>query len=301
MIWATILVIVAVVVILPFAFEAQRMQINDDMRRRSSGRFSGPTHFRWHGPENGPVIVAVHGLTTPSIVWHGVIPHLTSQGFRVLAYDLPGRGFSDVAHGPHSIGILCDQLRDLLLTQKITQPVVLLGYSMGASIVTAYAAAHRDQVRSVLLLAPAGVVMREALFDRLCRILPGTGDWMHAAFAAGRARRGSQKPAEIAQMQTFQLARRGYLPAVLASRRGALTEILEREHRILAKQKVPVGAIWAEMDSVIPLVAMGQLAAWNGAAHHDCVAGASHGVPYTHPDAVAVAILAMLAVHDQIS
>jgi len=89
------------------------------------------THYRWHGPIDGPVIVAVHGLTTPATVWNGMIPFLTAQGYRVLSYDLYGRGFSDAPSGAQNIAFFTRQLGELLADQEITDAVTLMGYSMG--------------------------------------------------------------------------------------------------------------------------------------------------------------------------
>ena len=42
----------------------------------------------------GQIVVLVHGFSTPSIVWKGIVPYLTSAGYDVIAYDHFGRGFS---------------------------------------------------------------------------------------------------------------------------------------------------------------------------------------------------------------
>ena len=97
------------------------------------------------------------------------------------------------------------------------------------------------------------------------------------------------KPAPLAEMQAFQLSRRGYLLAVLASRRGALSGRLEIAHRKLGREDVPVWAFWGREDTTIPLSAMGTLVMWNRAVHNDDIAGAGHGLPYTHADELAAA------------
>jgi pimeloyl-ACP methyl ester carboxylesterase len=170
----------------------------------------------------------------------------------------------------------------------------LMGYSMGGSIVTAFAAAEPDRVSRVLLVAPAGMQTRAPMFDRLCCVLPGVGDWMHASFAAGRVRRASitsPKPSDIAGMQAFQLARLGYLPAVLASQRGALSERQSQAHRTLGRLGILVVAVWGRLDKTIPLSAMGKLSEWNRDVRHEEVADAGHSLPYTHPEATVRALL----------
>ncbi len=298
MIWLFIGLIAAAIAALPFVFETQRRVVDAQMRDRAKGSFAqlpaGVTHYRWHGPADGPVLVAVHGLTTPAIVWDGMIPLLTAQGYRILSYDLYGRGFSDAPSGAQDVAFFTEQLGNLLADQGITDAVTLMGYSMGGSIVTAFAAGHPDRVSRVLLVAAAGMEIRTPMFDRLCRALPVFGDWMHAGFAAGRVRRGafaSPKPADIADMQAFQLARRGYLPAVLASQRGALSEGQFEAHRTLGRLGIPVVAVWGRLDRTIPLSAMGKLTEWSRDVRHEEVADAGHALPYTHPVATVRALL----------
>ena len=299
MIWVTVFFVLVVVgAAVPVLQERGRRRMTPELRKRADGRFAklsaGQTHYQWSGGARGSVIVLVHGLTTPSIVWDAITPALTGLGFRVLRYDLYGRGYSDAPKGTQDMGFFTRQLGDLLADQGVTQDITLMGYSMGASIVTAYAAANPHAVARVILVAPAGIEMTEPLFERFCRIVPVLGDWAHGVFAAARARRGAVKPAPLAQMQAFQLSRRGYLPAVLASRRGALSGRLEIAHRKLGREDVPVWAFWGREDTTIPLSAMGTLVMWNRAVHNDDIAGAGHGLPYTHADALAAAITGMM-------
>lgn len=286
------------VAVLPRVIEQRRHEITPELRKRAEGQFAqlsqGKTHFQWAGGVRGPVIVMIHGLTTPQIVWDGITPELTALGFRVLRYDLYGRGFSDAPVGAQSIAFFNQQLSDLLADQKVTENITLMGYSMGGSIAAAYSAAHPDRVARVILVAPAGIEEHVSRFDRLCRCLPAVGDWMHGMFAAGRMRRGSQKPADIAGMQDFQLSRRGFLPAVLSSRRHALTQTQEAAHRSLGRDDIPVWAIWGREDKTIPLAAMGTLTRWNRAVQHDDIAGAGHGLPYTHAAELAASVGVML-------
>ena len=60
---------------------------------------SGNIYYQWHSPTveaNGEIIILVHGFSTPSFVWKGILEDLQSSGFKILAYDHFGRGFSSV-------------------------------------------------------------------------------------------------------------------------------------------------------------------------------------------------------------
>jgi pimeloyl-ACP methyl ester carboxylesterase len=160
MTWLVILIaFAAALAVFPFLRERQRIAMTPALRKKAEGQFAklsdGLTHYSWSGGARGPVIVAVHGLTTPGIVWSAVTPILTGLGFRVLSYDLYGRGFSDAARGKQNLDFFVRQLDELLADQKVSDNITLMGYSMGGSILTAFAAAQTHRIARVLLIAPA--------------------------------------------------------------------------------------------------------------------------------------------------
>ena len=106
-----LVVLVSLIIVLPFAFESRRKVMGPEDRRDAPGEFielsQGITHYQWHGPVRGPIAVCVHGLTTPSFVWQGLTAGLTAMGYRVLTYDLYGRGYSDRPKGDQTDAFFC--------------------------------------------------------------------------------------------------------------------------------------------------------------------------------------------------
>lgn len=279
---------------LPFLIERMRPTIGPTARHGADGDFAqlsqGVTHYRWVGPTRGPVAVVIHGLATPSVAMEGVAEGLGAMGYRALIYDLYGRGLSDAVPGAQDRAYFLRQLSDLLAHQNAMEELTLVGYSMGASIATAFAAENTHRIRRVIMLAGAGVQTGESGFARFCRRTPLLGDWVHGMFVKRRILsaipKGTRRPSvqKVLMAQRQELHRRGYLPAILSSRRGILSEVQEAEHRKLGREDVPVVAIWAENDQVIPISALGVLAQWNRAARQEVVEGADHALPYTHDE-----------------
>ncbi|MGJ8622027.1 MAG: alpha/beta fold hydrolase [Yoonia sp.] len=301
--WVVVFFVVAGLVMLavwPFYLERRRERIGPDARHKSKGAFArlsqGVTHYRWTGSARGPVAIVVHGLATPMQSVEPVAKALGDLGYRVLIYDLYGRGLSDAPRGKQNRAYFLRQLSDLLQYLGLDEDVTLAGYSMGGAIVTAYAAENHFAVKQVILVAPAGIIINENRFARFCRRVPLLGDWVHAAFAGSRIRRSiptrgaTPEVDAVLRAQRKELNRRGYLPSILASRRGMLAELQEREHRQLYRKGIPVCAVWAGLDPIIPQRAIGRLAEWNRNARHEVVNSADHAMPYTHGDAVAKAM-----------
>lgn len=300
-------VVLGVLVLLaltPVVKERLRPAIGPRQRAGAEGEFArlsqGVTHYKWVGPVRGPVAVVVHGLASPSVAMEGVAEGLGNRGYRVLTYDLYGRGLSDAPAGRQNRAFFLRQLSDLLTCLGVSEEITCVGYSMGGSIVTAFAAENPHRISRVILLASAGIATNESEFSSFCRRVPVLGDWVHGMFVRRRILSAipfdSASPyvQKVLAAQRAELSRRGYLPAILSSRRGLLAETLEKDHRKLGREDVPVVAIWAEDDTVIPISALGVLAQWNRIARQEVVAGADHAVTYTHPgellDALAKAI-----------
>lgn len=296
-----VLLVLAAVIATPILIERNRSTMNDAVRGRAPGKFAeltrGVTHYDWFGPAQGRIAVCIHGLTTPSPVWRGITKGLALMGYRTLVYDLYGRGYSDRPRGVQDRQFFLTQLEELLEHQGVTDGITLLGYSMGGSIATCFAAAFPDRVDRLILLAPAGMgLTRNQLMDFVAKT-PVIGDWLMLALFPYLFRRGIKAERNqitavpfICETQDDQLNFKGYVAAVLSSRRGILTDVLRDEHRAIRAAGIPVLAIWGEDDQVIPATAIGHLAEWNRLAEHEVVPQANHGLPYTHSTQVITAI-----------
>ena len=72
-------------------------ELTDKEREKYPGKFielsSGVTHYDIEGDEDGEVIVLVHGFSVPMFCWDPTFEMLVKEGYRVLRYDLFGRGY----------------------------------------------------------------------------------------------------------------------------------------------------------------------------------------------------------------
>jgi len=306
LLYLIIFVWLLILAIWPFYVERRRPRVGPTERHGAEGEFArlsqGVTYFRWIGPARGPVAVLINGMANPMIAVEKIAEGLGEQGYRVLVYDLYGRGLSDAPRGPQNRAFFMRQLSDLMAYHELREEITIAGYSVGGTIATAYAAEYPHMVKQVILIAPGGIITSERRFGRFCRRVPLLGDWVHGMFAEGRIKKTipehgpTQYTDKVYRTQRKQVQRRGYLPALLATRRGILTEVQEKEHRSLGRQGIAVCAVWAAEDTIVPLRAMGQLAEWNRAARQEMVELAGHDLTYTHPDQTNTALRSVL--HD---
>ncbi|KAI0941145.1 hypothetical protein AcV7_002788 [Taiwanofungus camphoratus] len=99
----------------------------------------GTVRYWLVGPHNGTRVVLIHGLSVPAIIWKDVAPALAASGFRVLLYDLYGRGYSDAPQTTYDAGLYTTQLA-LLMQYVGWDRAHLAGVSMGGGIAAAFAA-----------------------------------------------------------------------------------------------------------------------------------------------------------------
>ncbi|GAA0464264.1 hypothetical protein Aca07nite_25990 [Actinoplanes capillaceus] len=91
-------------------------------------------------PGDGPVVLAVHGITANALSWTSVARELRGR-VRLIAPDLRGRAGS--AHLPGPFGMAA-HITDLIAVSEyfgVERPA-LVGHSMGAFVVAVTAAAH---------------------------------------------------------------------------------------------------------------------------------------------------------------
>ncbi len=111
---------------------------------------------------SGPLLVLVHGITENRHSWDPITAALAVD-HRVLRVDLRGHGQSPIAESYGVAQMAAD------IAELVDEPPLLVGHSLGGTVVTAYAAQFPTRgvvnIDQTLNLAPmqAGLVQQEAL------------------------------------------------------------------------------------------------------------------------------------------
>jgi haloalkane dehalogenase len=102
------------------------------------------------GPDDGPVIVLLHGEPTWSFVWRSVIPVLAGAGLRVVAPDLIGFGRSDkpAEVADHTYARQVEWVRGALFDALDLSDVTIVGHDWGGLIGLRLLAEHGDRFAS---------------------------------------------------------------------------------------------------------------------------------------------------------
>jgi len=219
----------------------------------------GVTYYEHMGPAEAPVVVLVHGFSVPSFVWDRTTPSLAAAGWRVLRYDLYGRGASAKPLGRYTLARFVSQLWELVdQWRPQAARVVLIGYSMGGPIVAGAAVAQPQRVRGVGLIAPVvtGVAMGWTMY---ALALPGIGPWLMRTVARSRMEQGvradfhGRADEDYVQRYMAQWHDPGFARALAASVRGGMLGDFRSTFAALGRTGLPVGVIWGAEDTLVPV------------------------------------------------
>jgi acyl-CoA synthetase (AMP-forming)/AMP-acid ligase II/pimeloyl-ACP methyl ester carboxylesterase len=141
----------------------------------------------WHVLDNGvpdPVgtLLCVHGNPTWSYLWRRLLA-AAPPGWRVVAPDQLGMGFSDRLPAPRSLRQRVADLGDLTAALGITGPVVTVGHDWGGVISLGWALEHRRDLRGIVLANTAVAMPEGDLGPALIRMAHAPG--VRAAVTVG--------------------------------------------------------------------------------------------------------------------
>ncbi len=210
-----------------------------------------PIHYSSIG--EGPVWVLLHGFLESSKMWDPLLPSL-SENRKIITIDLPGHGKSGVIAKTHSMELMAEIVREIMVHLQI--PVAtFVGHSMGGYVALAFAEMFSGNIDKILLLNSTTIAdsdERKKNRDRAIEIM----DKNPRAFISMAI---SNWTAEIASKDIFKEELERYknlaytfpVEGIIAALRG----MRDRNDRtgILKSFSGPKFMLFSEADPIIPL------------------------------------------------
>ena len=250
----------------------------------------GVTHFELSGPADAQTVVLVHGFSVPYYIWDPTFTALTSAGFRVLRYDLFGRGWSDRPDATYDPEFFDQQLLQLLDALGIRGPVDIAGVSMGGPIAVNFAVRHPGRVRRVALFDPAyGPAvslpwkLRAPLFGeyQMCvKIAPTLAAGQREDFVH------PERYPDYFEDYLPQMRYRGFRHALLSSLRNFISRDSTRAFQQLGASGKPVLLVWGRADQDVPFAISDDVRKAVPQAEFHPIDDAAHVPFYEHPEIV---------------
>ncbi len=129
------------------------------------------TFYLAAGPENGPLIIFIHGWPELSISWRHQLPALAALGFRAIAPDMRGYGRSTVydKKTDYAQELIVRDMIDLLDSLG-RQKAVWVGHDWGSPVVWNLASHHPDRCDAVANLCVPYYTLERGLHHTLALV-----------------------------------------------------------------------------------------------------------------------------------
>lgn len=253
-----------------FPFVNETEDLTDAVRNNAGGSFirlsDGICHFEFGGLDmplrdylTTDVIVLIHGFSVPYFIWDPTFEFLVRSGFRVLRYDLFGRGLSDRPRVRYDIHLFVRQLKDLLDALGIKEPVHLAGLSMGGPISAAFMDKFPERVKSHILVDPAGAKPIPLSWTLKAAKLPIVAELVLGLFGGESLVKGIASDffssGLIKQFQNnyrIQMRYKGFIRAILSTIRNGMLDSFYETYQRVGKLKKPTLLFWGRNDTTVP-------------------------------------------------
>jgi pimeloyl-ACP methyl ester carboxylesterase len=219
-------------------------------KRAAAPASTGALNLNWFSRHEGAPLVLLHGFGTSQGSWRVLADQL--RDLPVLGIDLPNHGKSPRAEVPDFAAVALAVL-DRLDSEGINE-VHLLGHSMGGGTALALTGLLGSRLRSLTLLAPAGLgpEINGAFIDGILRANSEASlrPWLVQLF--GDATRLSGSFVATALQELGNETKRAGLAAMAASLLPDGTQAESLRGR-LDGLVIPVKLLWGTLDRVLPM------------------------------------------------
>ena len=218
-------------------------------------------HYQEAGDPKAPAVVLIHGFASSTLVWSKVFLQIAEAGYRVIALDLLGYGYSaKPRNGEYTIGGQAKLLTGLLDALGIPC-AIFIGSSYGGAVAATCALDYPDRVEKLILVG--SVNNNRPCEFMLMRLFgsPVFGDVV-SPLLIGSRRLLRRRMKRVYDRHSWVMDERRvdarHLPLRAASTQRAIintvrrwdAERISREAHLITQ---PTLLIWGENDREIPL------------------------------------------------
>ena len=299
--------LILAIIFLPYIYFSIKLKNPSRIIKPEYGKFAelknGNIFYQEFTSDNpiGQIVILVHGFSTPSIVWKGIIPYLTDAGYDVIAYDHYGRGFSARPKVDYTKNFYISTLLELIDYLKIEQKVHLIGYSMGGPIVGYFANENPNKVESVNFIAPAGYMFkRKSQSNFYLKILnfPFVSKYISIVFPSLMYGGSSSielstnedenrlPQGELNKIYKEQMKYEGFTRSLISTANNFNLFNTQKMYQELGKKKINASVIWGNADEIVPFDGLSYLKADYPNINFEVIENGHHDITYSLPSTV---------------
>jgi pimeloyl-ACP methyl ester carboxylesterase len=246
----------------------QAKKINGSQHNYKTGKYT--IHYAQAGSEINPLVLFVHGSPGSLSAFIDFLADttLTSQAL-VITTDRPGFGYSNFGMAEPSLERQASTLKPILEKYKNNKPIILVGHSLGGSVIARMAIDYPDLINGLIFVAAS-----------IDPELEPNETWFRAPLATPFLSWLLPRSFRASNEEIYQL-------------KPQLEEMLPYWKNI----KCPVIVIQGEKDSLVPAgnADFAKKMLVNSDVKIVLKADMNHFIPWTNPELIRQAILDMLS------
>jgi pimeloyl-ACP methyl ester carboxylesterase len=252
--------------VMHYLADTETVDLDQSVRAQAPGKFvklsDGLVHYQFIGPAEAPTVVLVPGATLPFFIWDPVIEPLVEAGYRVLRFDLFGRGYSDRPDLPNDPAFFNKQIKELLDTLQVKTPVHLMGIASGGLTSVLYTDQYPNDVASLILICSEGHGETQGPTPLIIRLLmiPGIGDYLTDVtgdkFLLDRLNGYSDDPSLVNDLRNRfrpSIHIKGFKRSLLSTLRYMPLRGADPVYRRVGERRIPTLIVWGNQDRVTPV------------------------------------------------
>jgi pimeloyl-ACP methyl ester carboxylesterase len=218
-------------------------------------------HYQEAGREDAPALILIHGFASSNLVWSKVLLELAEKGFRVIAPDLLGYGYSEKPRQfDYTIVRQAEMVVSLMKRLGIEQGVVV-GSSYGGAIGATIALDHPELVDKLVLIGAVTnnkptryLLMRlfgsPIIGDILSPLVVGSRSLLRLRMKRVYDRHSWVLDEKRVDARHLPLRTRGAHRAIIRTVRRWDAERISREAHLITQ---PTLVLWGDTDREVPL------------------------------------------------
>jgi pimeloyl-ACP methyl ester carboxylesterase len=218
-------------------------------------------HYLEAGDPNAPPMILIHGFAASNLVWSKVFLELAASGFRVIAPDLLGYGYSEKPRNlDYTIARQAEMVVSFMRRLGI-DAAVLVGSSYGAAIAVTIALDHPALVEKLVLVGAVNnnkptryLLMRlfgsPIIGDVLSPLVVGSRRLLRLRMKRVYDRHAWELDERRVDARHLPLRTRGAHRAIIRTVRRWDAERVSRDAHLLTQ---PTLLLWGDRDREVPL------------------------------------------------
>jgi len=218
-------------------------------------------HYQEAGDEHAPALVLIHGFASSTLVWSNVFLRFAEAGYRVIALDMLGYGYSaKPRNGAYTVAGQAKLLTRLLDALGIPR-AIFVGSSYGGAVAATCALDYPDRVEKLILVGTVNnnrplnfTLMRvfgSPLFgDVVSPLLIGSRRLLRRRMKTVYDRHAWVLDERRVDARHLPLRAAGTQRAIIRTVRGWDAERISRDAHLITQ---PTLLLWGENDREIPL------------------------------------------------